>query len=172
MNRRNLTRFAALACFAVVALMLPPAVSVFAIHGHQCSSQCVKCPKCDGCCKLDVSEDKEKKTYYEVESEQICIPRFVFPWQNPKPTSCGCGHEDCSGSCTSCTAVGGEESGKCGPVNHNGACIRTVCRLKKKSRECPKCKYTWSVEDGGPDSCTSDSCTSESLHGVVKDVSS
>lgn len=163
MNRSVFNRLAVLLVLAII-----PAGAVFAVHGHGqgCNAKCVKCPKCDTC-KLDVSEGEEEKTCFEVETEQICIPRFVFPWQNARSakSSCGCRGKDCSSgcasSCTGCTQPGKcskGSSGKCGPVNHNGACVRTIHKLKKSSYECPKCKYKWSVDDG-KGSCTSDSCT-------------
>ena len=164
-----------IATLLFLAVLVPTGV-VFATHGHghHCNKKCVKCPKCKSC-QLDVSADKEKKTCFEVEQEQICIPRFVFPWQNKK-SYCGCGNKSCSrgcaSSCSSCKKPGGcsgrkcANSGKCGPVNHNGACVRTVNKLKKSSHECPKCKYEWSIDDGKGSctmhSCTNGSCTMES----------
>lgn len=158
-------RLKTIICLVVLSIFIP--AGAFAVHCNQCSQReqrCVECPKCDGCCKLKVSEGTEKKTCFSVETEQICVPRFVFPWQNckkkcSKESCCG----GCSGSCTGCTTPGGccgQKSG-CGPVNHNGACIRTVHKLKKDSYECPKCNYKWSVEDGedSEGSCTSAGCT-------------
>lgn len=137
----------------IVCLVLAvPAGTTFAIHGHQCTKTCVKCPNCDGCCKLEVSEGKEKKHYWSVETKQICVPRFVFPWQNKsrgKPCAkgkCGCGKKSCSGG------------NGCKTVSHNGSYIRTICTLKKNSYECPTCEYEWSVVDDG-EGCTSASCT-------------
>ena len=169
----NRSVFKPIATLLVLAVLIP-AGAVFATHGHghHCNKKCAKCPKGESC-ELDVSEEKEKKTCFEVEQEQICIPRFVFPWQNRK-SHCGCRAKSCAGgcksSCTSCTKPGGDcaGSGKCGPVNHNGACIRTVNKLKKSSSgESSKCTYEWSVDDGGKGSkhscsdgsCTMDSCT-------------
>ena len=144
-------------------LLIPLVCLVMAVPGgealaiHKCGGHCVKCPSCNkGCCKLDVSEGKVKKTYWTIETEDICVPRFVFPWQNcglKKHASCGCGKRSCSGctggssSCGNSGCSGGCSS--CKRPNHNGGRVITVRVLKKHSYECPVCLYKWSAESDG-----------------------
>ena len=85
------------------------------------------CPVCGHQCRLKAESVEEKIKGFDVESEVICIPRVVFPWQRPK-CSTGCGHCDGLG-CSTCV--------------HNGARLRRVCRLKPDSYKCPKCEYEW-----------------------------
>ncbi len=184
MYRTSGTRIESKRVLGVLLFMalLIPVGTVFGLGRHRCDDQCIQCPQCHGCCTLEVSEEKESKTYWEVESEEICIPRFVFPWQNRKSRSCGdCGQSGCCGGCGdvcthSCTQFSTDDcvtfecpscpsqeeptclqpEGSCGPVNHNGARIRTVCRLRKKSHTCPKCKYTWSVPEVETTGCSAE----------------
>ena len=101
-----------------------------------CGDCCVACPQCNtSCktCKLTVDEDEVSKHCWKVECEEICVPRFVFPWQK---------------TC-------------CNPHANNGACIRTVKVLKKHSYKCPECSYSWSAEDAGCcGGCCDDGCSS------------
>ncbi len=139
---------------------------------HKCGNSCVKCPRChQGCCNLDVSEGKVKKHYWTIETEQVCIPKVVLPWQNrslKRLGSCGCDKKGCGGcadgSCTSAYSsggcgkagcAGGCGSGKCKRPNHNGGRVITVRKMKKHSYECPVCEYKWSA-DGGRRGCSGD----------------
>lgn len=127
---------------------------------HKCGSRCVTCPSCNqGCCSLDVSEGKVKKTYWTIETEQICVPNFLFPWQCPKKSlfNCGCGKKGCGGcSDGGCSASSGC-SGACGNAGgcryavpgHKGGRVKTIRVLKKHSYECPVCLYKWSAKGGG-----------------------
>ena len=110
-------------------------------HGH-CRAIC---PNCDRCCTFNAECGKEEKECYEVECVEICIPRVVFPWQKQR----SCGH----GGCDSCD--GG--CGKCSRVN-NGARVKTVKKLKKKTYECPACKYEWTPARYGCGNCHANGC--------------
>ena len=76
---------------------------------------CIHCPHCQACCTLKAEQVDEERSCWEVECEEICIPRVVFPWQ-----------KDC-----------------CNPCANNGAVVRKVKRLKSKTYSCPACEYTW-----------------------------
>lgn len=89
------------------------------------------CPTCGYYCKLSAECVDDDKDGFDVESEVICIPRVVFPWQ--KRTGCHCGRIVCN-SC-----------------NHNGARKRRVCKLTRDSITCPKCKYSWKAKKCGED---------------------
>ncbi len=43
-----------------------------------------RCPRCneEGICQLTESQGKEKRSYYKVDSKQICIPAIRLPWQS------------------------------------------------------------------------------------------
>lgn len=91
----------------------PRVASAFGGHGG-CS--CL-CPSCGEQCYLDISEGKEKRHCWEVETKQVCIPPVHF-------------------SCNRCPASIEQLMSK-------PARTRTVRVLKKKEYECPKCKYEW-----------------------------
>ena len=100
-----------------------------------CSSCCTTCPQCNtSCktCKLKIDEEEVSKHCWKVECEEICIPNFVWPWQQ---------------SC-------------CNPAINNGSCVRTVKVLKKHSYKCPACSYSWSPEECGDccDGCSAGGC--------------
>lgn len=83
-----------------------------------CDSGCgghVTCPQCSSCCELKVEDGKEEKHCWKIECTEICVPKVVFPWQK---------------SC-------------CDPCANNGACVKTVKKLKKHTYECPVCEYKW-----------------------------
>ncbi len=130
-------------------------------HGH-CRTTC---PNCHACCTLKVESGKEEKSCWEIECEEICIPCVVFPWQKWKadrngghasgcPAGCDGGHGTCA--CGSCA------KGKCSCVN-NGARVKVVKKLKKKTYECPKCKYEWSPSC----CCNGNGCTDPGCCGVA-----
>jgi hypothetical protein len=85
-----------------------------------------------------------EKSCWEIECEEICIPRVVFPWQKWKAKR--------DGSCGSCDACG-DGRGSCCTVN-NGARVKVVKKLKKKKYECPKCKYEWAPACGAQSGCS------------------
>lgn len=49
----------------------------------------VRCPSCNHTCKPEYITKKVKKTTYEVECKQICIPAVTFPWQKCCEPRCG-----------------------------------------------------------------------------------
>jgi hypothetical protein len=133
------------------------AVASQARGGDSCDLHAkVTCPRCQQCCTLDVKSETEEKSCWEVKCEQICIPRVVFPWQNRKALRHG-GCADCSARCDDCDSGCDACVGKCGKcsVVHNGARVRTVRKLHKRTYECPTCKYEWT-----PASCGSGGCDS------------
>ncbi|WP_417748521.1 hypothetical protein [Rosistilla oblonga] len=101
--------------------------------------QCGLCADDCACCTLKVDKVDEKKTAWEVECKQVCIPKVVFPWQK-----------------------------RCNPCANNGACVRTVRVLKKKEYKCPKLEFTWTPKmiggcgccGGGNNCCDDGSCGS------------
>ncbi|WP_153559142.1 hypothetical protein [Roseimaritima sediminicola] len=101
------------------ALVMPAATwgtaSTTRAGGLDCLG-CSHCPRCDNGCTLSVDRADADRHCWQVEYEQVCIPKIVFPWQKP----------DCHGACV-----------------HNGARVRTVKVLKKHTYTCPECEYTW-----------------------------
>lgn len=77
------------------------------------------CPQCNTCCELKVEKEDEDRYCWDVECEEICIPRVVFPWQKSR----------------------------CNPCVHNGADVKTVRVLKKRDYTCPVCTYTWTPKE-------------------------
>ena len=75
----------------------------------------VHCPKCNTYCRLELKDAKEEKHGWNVQVQEICVPRVVFPWQKSFVD----------------------------PSVNNGAWIKTVHVLKKHSFECPTCQYAW-----------------------------
>ena len=132
-------------CLAVLIIMIfvsgtTAADAASCDSGSDC---CATCPACKACCKLKVEDDKEKKSCYKVECEEICIPRVVFPWQKKH---------------------------SCDPCLNNGAKVKTVRKLKKHSYECPTCKYTWTpvkADCCGDGCCNAGACDSGSV--IYKD---
>lgn len=112
----------------------------------------VCCPKCNcSCCKLNVSKGEEEGYCWEIECEEICVPRVVFPWQNPKRS---CDRDRCCGDgcCRRC-------------LKHNGAFVVHVKKPKKRKYKCPKCEYEWNLAHNGRccsgkcgDCCEGESC--------------
>ncbi len=93
------------------------------------------CPSCGEQCYLDISEGKEKKHYWEVETKQVCIPPVNFPWHGCKKSV---------------------DQLMCTPAR-----TRLVRVLKKKEYECPKCKYEWKQLEVEEAECTQSSEESE-----------
>ncbi|MGB7344346.1 MAG: hypothetical protein WBD20_09040 [Pirellulaceae bacterium] len=116
------------------------------------TSQC--CPKCNHVCKLTAEKVDVEKSCFEVESDYICIPKVVFPWQRPAKRSCN--------TCTSCDGSGCKS---CSACPNNGAKIRKIKVLKTKKYECPECEYTWSAEEAGGCGCSSGNCAGSSCAG-------
>jgi hypothetical protein len=111
------------------------------------SEATICCPRCScSCCKLKVDEGEHEKYCWEIECKEICVPRVVFPWQNPglcRSEGCHAGRraggcDGCEG-CSSC--AGGGCGGRC--VKHNGAFVVKVKIPKKHKYKCPKCEYEW-----------------------------
>lgn len=94
-------------------------------------SQC--CPECNHTCRLDVEEVEVDKTCFEVETEIICIPRVVFPWQRKSVRRA-------RSSCDSCEGLG------CKHCGHKGAKTREVKILSSRKYKCPKCEFAWIAE--------------------------
>ncbi len=116
--------------------------------GQRCAGPCqTTCPNCHNCCVLKAECGKEEKSCWEVECEEICIPCVVLPWQKWLAKHHG------KGSCQSCTSG----CNACSTVN-NGARVKTVRKLKKKTYECPKCKYKWEPACGGNGGCCDSGC--------------
>jgi len=92
------------------------------------------CPACNYVCQLEAAIVDEDKKCFEIETEVICIPRVVFPWQRTSVLP-GCG------GCTACVSVG------CSACVHNGAKTRKIKLLKSKTYSCPRCEYTWTAEE-------------------------
>ncbi len=125
-------------------------VSGTAHGGQQCNGSChTTCPKCHTCCVLKAECGKEEKSCWEVECEEICIPCVVFPWQKSKAKHTGHGSESCAVGCSGCSTV------------NNGARVKTVRKLKKKTYECPQCKYEWSPDGKGNGCCSAGCCTGD-----------
>ena len=121
----------------------------------QCDGHgCAVCPNCHNGCTFKAECGKEEKSCWEVECEEICIPCVVFPWQKWRARRHGQGACDsCTGGCDSCA----DSCGVCSSVN-NGVRVKTVKKLKKKSYECPKCKYTWTPSRCGNGDCCDAGC--------------
>lgn len=104
-----------------------------------CGHHAMVCPRCGTCCELKAERVKEEKSCWQVECEQICVPRVVFPWQSRRA--------DCHGGAGCCDAC----PRGCDPCIrvHNGAWIKTVKKLKKHKYECPACKYQWTPYTAG-----------------------
>lgn len=88
--------------------------------------QCGLCADNCACCTLKVEKVDEKHTAWEVECKQVCIPKVVFPWQK-----------------------------RCNPCANNGACVRTVRKLKKTEYKCPTLEFTWTPKMIGGCGCCS-----------------
>ena len=118
--------------------MMIPAASVLMLiltsvswAGHGCRGT-VCCPQCQTVCQLNVDEGTEEKSCWQVECEEICVPRVVFPWQK---------------SC-------------CDPTVNNGACVKVVKKLKKHKYECPTCEYSWTPKKVARCGCGGAGCAS------------
>ena len=111
------------------------------------------CPECNHCCQLDAEMGEEEKKCFEVETEVICIPRVVFPWQVGKRCFPFCGKKHRT-ACDACDGYG------CSACVHNGAKTRKIKILKSRKYKCPKCEYTWTpVRKGcGPGACDGGCC--------------
>jgi hypothetical protein len=124
-----------------------------------------KCPRCKSCCNLKVDCVNEEKECFEIECEQICVPRVVFPWQKRRAQRNGSACGSCTSSCDACAKSrdsSGNGCGACSCVN-NGARVKTVKKLKKKSYKCPTCEYEWELACGagcGEGCCADDCCDS------------
>lgn len=92
--------------------------------------QCGLCVDDCACCCLKCDMGEEEKTCWQCECKQVCIPKVVFPWQK----------------------------NRCNPCANNGACVRTVRVLKKKTIECPKREYKWEPKMIGGCGCCGNGC--------------
>ncbi len=86
MNRLLLVVWAA--AIAVSALVTVGAVRAGVGHGHDGCCE-ARCPSCDKTCRPESITTKEKKTTWDVECEDICIPAITFPWQKCCGPRCG-----------------------------------------------------------------------------------
>ncbi len=119
----------------------------------RCNKGCVTCPSCRHvCCQLNAEPVDEEKSCWKVECKDICVPRVVFPWQNPhaKKSHGLLGHlhggcdSCCSSGCDSCCSDGCCGTNCCDACRcNNGACVKTVKVLKKHKYTCPSCEYSW-----------------------------
>lgn len=91
------------------------------------------CPACNFVCRLQAEVVDEEQTCFEVETEVICIPRVVFPWQARAD-------RQGRGPCLGCERCGGHA----GP--QHGSRLRTIKVLRTKTVTCPRCKYTWTAK--------------------------
>lgn len=57
--------------------------------GHHAGPCGTCCPRCHAYCQLTVTPDKEEKTCWEIECEEICIPAIRFPWEKCCEPKCG-----------------------------------------------------------------------------------
>lgn len=98
------------------------------------------CPECGTktCIAKPVTK-KVKKTVFNVEKKDICIPKFRFPWQMKKNNAATAG---CDSSCDSSNGACGKSDCGCAPKCGR---VITVKVLKKKSIECEKCGYEWEI---------------------------
>ena len=98
-----------------VALMGLPASTALADHHQHCEG----CRKMKKVCEYKLEKKKGKKTYFEIECKEVCIPRarIIWPWQ--KKSYC-------------------EEKPRCGRV-------RVVRKLVKKSHPIETCVYKGEV---------------------------
>lgn len=138
-----------LCCLSVILMTS----SVDAVHRG--SRGCVTCPSCQTCCELNVKEVIESKHGWDVECEDVCVPRIVFPWQKHHLRCCKTGKcagaRACTGECCG-RGCGGNAGGICKPI-HNGARVVSVRKLRKLSFECPACKYEWTPKDKARNGC-------------------
>ena len=104
----------------------------FVSAGHH-GRGCAVCPRCETYCEFTAEEAMEENTCWQIECEEICVPRVVFPWQTKKAR-----HHSRGNCCNACTTG----CGVCTCVN-NGAWVKTIKKLKKHTYECPACKYEW-----------------------------
>ena len=141
-NRITTTFGAALLVAVATQLASAPPVTAGKCFDQTGCSHC--CPECNHCCRLDAEMGEEEKKCFEVETEVVCIPRVVFPWQVGKRCFPFCGKKKHHGSCDQCDGVG------CSACVHNGAKTRKVKILKSRKYKCPKCEYTWTPE---PNNC-------------------
>ncbi len=125
--------------------------SLLSYAGDACGLSCPKC-KQEFVCQLKVEETKESHHCWDIETKTICIPPVTFPWQK-KCNDDGCTTDGCTaGSCTAgdgCTDSCCKKSHSCFSklfawMSHD-SCGKTRCvkSLKKRTYECPACKYTW-----------------------------
>lgn len=126
MNKSLIVSFFAWRSFCLMALIasVGPGICRADVHLHGFAvaraTGCCVCPQCQHRCQLKAERVEEERECFEVESKVVCIPRVVFPWQ-----------KQC-----------------CDPCFNNGARTRRVCVLKTETYQCPKCEYSWTLENG------------------------
>ena len=135
---------------AIAVLGLPAycvsAKGILTLHSGHSAGCCAENPACPQChCEVTAEEGKVKKHCYEVECEQICIPKVRIPWHllgQAFSNRSKCDTADCSQK-------------PCGEV-------RTIRVLKKKEYECKVCKCKWTpvCNDGCCDTGCSDAAES------------
>ena len=114
--------------FLAIGLITLTVFSVSAGDRRRSSCDCrqkVVCPQCD--CVATIEEATIEKHCYEVEREQICIPKVRIPW-------C-CLLNSCKRKAACCDKANCSET-RCGTM-------RTVRVLKKETYECPACECKW-----------------------------
>ena len=122
--------------FAIAVLALPAycvsAKGIFPVHSGNsgcCSTKTLVCPQCH--CEVTTEEGKVTKYCYEIECEQICIPKIRIPWHLLGQKIW------CKSQCD----TGGCETTGCSPPPCGK--VRTIRVLKKKEYECKVCKCKW-----------------------------
>jgi hypothetical protein len=149
----------ALAMLIVAAAQLVNPYETFAGDCLDQTGCSLCCPECQHCCQLEAEMGDVEKKCFEVETEVICIPRVVFPWQVGKRCFPFCKKNERS-SCDSCNGRG------CSNCVHNGAKTRKIKILKSRKYQCPQCEYAWSTVEKpcgsscGPAGCCDSGCDS------------
>ena len=127
MNIKTLLLIAPLAISLVGVANAGGPLNLFGKGKVHCDKSCDHCP-----CYPTVEEVVVEKPCFEVECEQICVPKVTFPWPWLN-RCCGCkgkgkGHGGSNGCCGT----------RCGH-------IKTIRVLKTDSYECTECRCNWDV---------------------------
>jgi len=101
-------------------------------HGHGCRES--RCPTCDKICHAEIVPTKEKKTTWDVECEDICIPAITFPWQKCCQPRCGKvitvnRLKKIEYECESCGCKWSIESLPCECGHGHGGCLGESCSV-------------------------------------------
>lgn len=72
----------------ILALVAVTGVSAYSLDAD-CQRCQTSCNSCQAICRPHAEIKKIKKTCFDVECEQICIPAIRFPWQKCREPQCG-----------------------------------------------------------------------------------